>query len=142
MQVKATAPAMVPSLSIESRPGDVEVIAPVVVRVAPVMALSREELVAALLLAEVTTDDLAAMNDVDVRHEVGYALTAFGQSAVQDTVYAERNVPARNRDADLIRHIELCEVKVASAFGLAPAVRSRVASRSIGTSRTLVKVAA
>ena len=142
MQVKATATAPVSSLLIECQNGDFDSTGPVAVYVAPVIALSREDLIAALLLAEVAPEVLADMDDAEVRHQVGFVLAADGLAAVHNTVYHERGT--RHDDEIEAQYVALCTAKVTSAFSLTtpPATRSRAASRSIGTRRTLATVAA
>lgn len=139
MQVKGTAPTSVPSLSVACNPADFELTGEAVVNFAPVVTLSREDLVAALLLAEVDASQLASMTVGQVRHEVAYALAAFGMTAVHETVFHERN--GRFVDADVVAYKALCVARIEAAFGLAPATRPRAASRSVGARRELVRAA-
>ena len=141
MQVKATATGPVPAVLVPCQPGDFEVTGPAVVHFAPVVTLSRDDLVAALLLAEVDPAELAAMTVEQVRHEVAFALAAYGLNAVHQTIYQEAN--ARFVDDVAAAYTALCWQRIAEAFATpAPATRPRAAARSIGTRRTLVKVAA
>ncbi|WP_317789044.1 hypothetical protein [Actinoplanes sichuanensis] len=112
---------------------------PAVVSLAPVVTLSREDLVAALLLAEIDAEQVASMTIEQVRHEVAYALAAYGMTAVHETVFHERN--GRFADADVIAYKALCASRIEAAFGLAPATQPRAASRSIGARRELARVA-
>jgi hypothetical protein len=127
-----------PTLTIECRADDFDATGPIVARIAPVMELSLEDLVAALLLAEVSTEALAVMDAAGVRQEITYALAAGGINDVHDTVEHERARGTRHMDASERRHVALCQAKVAEAFGLPIAARSRVACRSLDGRRTLV----
>jgi hypothetical protein len=146
MQVNRTASASAQPMSLPGQPGDFEVTGAVVVQVAPVVPLSRDDLVAALLLAQLTTEDLAALDDAGVRHEVGLTLATNGLNEIHETVYHERTVSYTAAEA---RHVALCHKRVASAFGLASSVpaapvkprRSRIGD-VVATSRRLIVRAA
>lgn len=139
MQVKATAAAPV---SVVVDPADFESTGSVVVQVAPVMPLSLDDLVMALLLSAATTEAVATMDDETIRREVAFTLSVGGLAAVHEAVEHDRRPGLRRTEGER-RHVRLCRSRVASAFGVsvAPATRPRAASRSIG-GRWLVQVAA
>jgi hypothetical protein len=140
MQVKATAPT---SVSVLVDPAEFESTGPVVVHVAPVLSLSLDDLVMALMLGAATTEAVAAMDDDAIRAEVAFTLAVSGMGAVHEAVQHDRQ-PGLRRSAGERAHVELCRSRVAAAFGVkvAPATRSRAASRSIGARQTLTTVAA
>ena len=120
MQVKTTAHAPIPSLSIECNPDDWAgmLTGSVAVQVAPEIPLSRRELVTALLMnVSLTTEDLAGLTDAEVRREVGFTLAFSGLSGVQDAI--GEHLDRAPVDAVERWHRELCEARVLAAFGLA-----------------------
>jgi hypothetical protein len=142
MQVKATASAPVSSVSVAVDPAEFDTTGPVAVYVAPIMPLSLDDLVMALLLSAATTEDVAAMDDEQVRHEVAFTLAVEGLSAVHDAVTHDR--ASRCAGAVERRHVELCRSRIAAAFGLAAAPatrRSRIRDAVARQRRIVVRAA-
>lgn len=130
--------ATAPTLTIECREDDFDATGPIVARMAPVLNLSRDDLVAALLLSEVGTEDLAVMDAAGVRQHITFALAFYGLNGVHGAVEHERDGRTRHMDADERRHVALCHAKVAEVFGLPAPARPRVACRSLDGRRALV----
>ncbi|WP_157437566.1 hypothetical protein [Actinoplanes subtropicus] len=111
-----------------------------VIRIAPVVSLSRYDLVAALLMADVPADELVVMSVEQIRHEVAFILAGYGLLAVHETVFRERD--RWFVEAEDAAYTALCESRINEAFGLTPASRPRAAARSIGARPELATVAA
>jgi len=141
MQVKGTAPSTVRSVSVACSPLDFESTGDAVVQFAPVVTLSREDLIAALSLAQVDPARLAAMSVEQVRYEVAFVLATDGLSAVHQAVYSEAN--ARFVDAGTVAYRALCAERINAAFGLAAPVvrRSRIGDVVARQRRIVVRAA-
>jgi hypothetical protein len=141
MQLKPTAVASVPTQSIQCGTGDFDLTGPTVAWVAPVLPLSLDDLVTALMLGYCTTAEVAEMTDDEIRREVGFTLGVNGIMTVHNAVDRDRDPRLADFSEVALQHRRVCEARVIAAFGLARASRPRAAARSIGARRELVKAA-